>query len=205
MFAAGSVNNVSGGRNQVSSIKQTGANLNLATPVPVQQGIRLEAYVKQMQKGSNLSVTVTNAGATTQAFKLFDPWGMATLAGASANGADIAITSTFGGFNNAGAYTALVASLGGQHLGAVGAMFQFGSEATISSSNLKIYNGNLENYNNSSLKNYLTLAKDTYANDLKTLVLDTMLYLNGYFAIAGSLPAGGSLEILLNVELFRNF
>lgn len=203
-FQAG-VLSVSGGTNRVGSMKQTGTNPSLSTPAAIQQGQRLEAYIKSMSKGSNLSVTVTNAGSTTQAFKLFDPWGMATIAGASANGADISISSTFGGFNTTTAYTALVASLGGQHLGVVGTTFLFGSEATIGSSNLKIYNGNIENYNNSSLQNYLTLAKDTYANDQKTLVVDTMLYLNGYFAIAGTLPAGGSLQILFNVELFRNF
>lgn len=202
-FSAGAL--VSDGTNKVSSMRVFGVSQANPEPAAVQQGKDLARLVQGISKGSLLSVTVENAGATTQAFRLFDPYGVAAAAGMPANGADITITSTFAGLNSAAGYEALKSWLGGNHIGSIGSTFLFGSEATISSSNLKVWNGNIETYNQSSLKNNLTMAKDTYANDQKTLVVKTMLYLNGLFAVSGQLPAGGSMELLLNVQLFRNF
>lgn len=198
-------------QNKVSSIKDTGFDPALtyngmAVPKEVQQKGRIIQFVEKQNKGTNLSVRIVNNHATdTQNFLLFDPCGTAAAAGASANGANIVITSTFAGIGTAAGYAALKESLKGSHLGSLGTTFNFSDEANISGSNIKIWNGNIEDYNSKSLQNYLELARDYYANDVKLLNLSTELYLNNFFAMTGSLPAGESLTILFNVVAISNW
>lgn len=202
---------VSNGANKVGSIKRTGVNENLTykgvqVPADVQQSARIRQMVVNANKGTNLSILITNNHDTdTQNFLILDPCGIAAAAGASANGADIVITSSFAGLNTAAGYTCLKEMLKGSHMGVLGTTFEFSSEGMINSSAIKIYNGTIEDYNSKTLQNYLQLARDNYANDQKILNLSTELYLNNFFAIAGKLPAGGSLNLLFSVPVVSNW
>lgn len=201
----------SAGKNQVASIKtdgaRKGATLNGRELTPEQQQeLRIVQKVKGMNKGSNISFTITNAHASaTQNFILFDVCGAAAANGASAQGADISITSTFVGLGSTTGYTVFKEWLKGTHFGSIGTSFQASDENIFNTSGIKIWTGNIEDYNGKSLKNYLLLSKDNYANDQKILNLSTELYVNGLFAITGSLPAQESLTILMNVPAFSNF
>jgi len=202
---------VSNGANRVGSIKNTGVKEGLTykgvqVPADVQQSARIRQMVVNANKGTNLSILITNNHDTdTQNFLILDPCGIAAAAGASANGADIVITSSFAGLNTAAGYTCLKEMLKGSHMGVLGTTFEFSSEGMINSSAIKIYNGTIEDYNSKTLQNYLQLARDNYANDQKILNLSTELYLNNFFAIAGKLPAGGSLNLLFNVPVVSNW
>jgi hypothetical protein len=198
-------------QNKVASIKGTGAQAGATfNGVPLtdsqQQTLRMANFVKNMPKGSNLSVYIENTHATDdQNFILFDYLGCALARGAQAQGADIEITSTFAGIGTAAGYTALKSSIGGVHYGVLGTSFQFSEEGLIATANINFGNGNLEDYNFKNLQNYLLLGKDTYANDQKIINMSTELYINEFFAITGKLPAGASLNILFNVVAFANF
>lgn len=205
----GTVNLVTNGQNQARSIKRLGVNENLTVqgkkvPAEVQQAAVIRRAVSQMPKGSNLSVTITNTATSgaAQAFVLFDAAGVAANRGSITIGADITFSTTFAG--NA-SYTTLKEYLKGTHLGSLGTMFQFSNETMINTSAIRIWNGNIEDYNSKSLSNYLQLAKDNYANDQKILVVNSELYINNLFAISGSLAFGEQLTILFNVAEFSNF
>lgn len=207
MATSGAVTNcLSNGKNLVSSIESIGVGSNPAYKnfTPAQQQYLLSRdEIAQMPKGKLVSIIVTNNHATnTQNFLLFDPNDIAVNKGASANGADITITTTFAG---GAPYSSLKKFISGTHIASIGTMFQFTDEPMISTTDIKIWNGNLEDYNSKSLSNYLMLAKDTYSNDQKVLIVGTTLYLNGYLAISGQLPAQKQLIILLNSTLFNNF
>ena len=201
----GTINIQGNGQNRVSSIKQVGVNENSAMPAREQQARAVLEQVSSVEKGNNLSVLITNTGADRQNFLLFDVNAIAAAKGANANGAGIVITSTFAGTGTAAGYQCLKNNLTGSRVGSVGTAFQFGDEAYINSANINIWNGNYEDHHCMSLQNYLQLAKDTYANDPKILVMATALWLNNFLAISGSLPAGGELSILFNIPLHSNF
>ena len=199
------------GRNRVSSIKTDGTNRDASfagkrLTAEQQQELRVVQKVRSMPKGSNISFTIANGHASaTQNFILFDVCGAAAANGASAQGADITITSTFVGLGSTTGYTVFKEWLKGTHFGSIGTSFQASDEGIFNTSGIKIWTGNIEDYNGKSLKNYLLLSKDNYANDQKILNLSTELYVNGLFAITGSLPAQESLTILMNVPAFSNF
>ena len=206
----GSVSTISpsGGMNRVQAVKQIGVNPNakyqgVAIPAELQQAMYIRRKIANMPKGSNLSVTITNNHATnSQAFLAFDTNGIAAAKGASANGADIEYTTTFAGGST---YASLKSITNGTHVGSLGTMFQVSDEQMFNTMNVLVWNGNYEDYNSKSLTNYLQLAKDTYANDPKILVIASELYLNGFFALSGTLPAQKSLTILFNLVEWSNF
>ena len=194
------------GANRVASIKNTGVSETSTMSKREQQVTRIAQHVNNLPKGTNLSVLIKNNHATDdQAFLVFDAVGAALAKGATTNGADIVITSTFAGLGTAAGYACLKAYISGSHLGNLGTSFKFSDESIIDSANINIWNGNLEDFNSKSLQNYLLLAEDTYANDQKILVMSTELYVNQFLAISGVLPAGGSLNILFNVTAVANF
>jgi hypothetical protein len=200
------VSQLSNGKNNASSIKQIGVGeykeISKLTP-EMQQFQISQREIAQMPKGSLLSISVVNNHASAaQPFLLFDPNDIAVQKGAAPNGADIVITTTFAG---GATYASLKNYLRGTHLASIGTMFQFTDVAMITSSAIKIWNGNIEDYNSKSLSNYLLMAKDTYSNDQKVLIVGTTLYANGMLAISGSIPAQKQLDILFNVTLFNNF
>lgn len=203
------VNCITNGRNLVSAVKTIGVNDRLTDskgrPVsPEQQQFMLSAQeISKMEKGSNVSVSIVNNHATdTQPFRLFDCNNIALGAGAADNGDDIEITTTFAGGTS---YANFRTWLNGSHIASIGTMFEFSEQSMISSTAIKVWNGNLEDYNSKALKNYFFLAKDTYSNDPKVLVMGTTLYLNGFLALSGSLPAQKRIDILFNVTLFNNY
>ncbi|MCW5907315.1 MAG: hypothetical protein KIS94_05615 [Chitinophagales bacterium] len=193
----------------VSSVKEIGVEAGRKGPdgreltAEQQQFLISQNDIFNMPKGSLLTVSIFNDHATDpQDFLLFDVAGIAEASGASPTGADIEITTTFAG---GVPYPALQMWMVGTHIGSIGTMFDFSDVPMISSTNIKIWNGNIEDYNAKSLKNYFQLARDTYANDQKLLVMKTTLYLNSFLAISGTLPAQKQLDILFNVTYFSNF
>lgn len=203
--------NLSNGTNRVASIKNTGATegatLNGKTlSTKQQQQLRIANHVNNLQKGTNVAVNIRNNHATDdQNFLVFDAIGVALAKGASANGADIVITSTFAGLSTAAGYAAFKAYISGSHPGVLGTSFKFSDETIIDSCGLTIWNGDLENYNSMNLVNYLLLSEDNYANDQKILNMSTELYANQFLAFSGTLPAQSSLNILFNVVAIANF
>jgi hypothetical protein len=201
----------SSGKNQVASIKTDGTRKGASLQgreltAEQQQELRVVQKVRSMPKGSNISFTIANGHASNaQSFILFDVCGAAAANGATAQGADITITSTFVGLGSTTGYTVFKEWLKGTHFGSIGTSFQASDEDIFLTSGIKIWTGNIEDYNGKSLKNYLLLSKDNYANDQKILNLSTELYVNGLFAITGTIPAQESLTILMNVPAFSNF
>ena len=195
-------------KNQLSDIKLSGVNQQSPVPAAKQQAQIAAQQVFSAPKGSLFSVTIANTDDDTdESFILFDSCGFAANAGATAQGAHITIKTTFagGGSNQATGYSNLKALSVGTHLGSVGTAFIFSDESMIQTSNIKIWNGNIENYNSQSLSNYVLMARDTYAHDQKMLVMNTTLYINNFFAITGTIPFGESLTILFNVALVNNW
>lgn len=196
------------GEHLVSSIKtrgvREGATLNGQPLSPEQQQFLIsQRDIQNQPKGSLLSVTIFNDHATdSQAFILFDPNGIAAASGATATGADIEITTTFAG---GVPYTALKTWMNGSHFASIGTMFQFTDVPMITTSMIKVWNGNIEDYNGKNLSNYLNMAKDTWSNDQKVLIMGTTLYMNGFMAMTGIIPAKKQIDILFNVTLFNNF
>ncbi len=191
---------------QVSSIQRTGVNPASNIPADTQRSARIGNYVAALPKGRQFSVYVVNNHATDdQNFLMFDVCGIAAARGASANGANIAYTTTFAGTGSAAGYTALKEALKGIHVGVLGTSFNFSAEAIIDTSNINIWNGNFQNYNSLSLQDYFNLANDNYSNDQKRLNMETELYLNPFLALSGVLPAGGSINILFSVAAVSNF
>lgn len=202
----------SNGTNKASFIKTVGVEAGRTGPngrelsAEEQQYIISAKEIQRMNKGTLVSINVTNnGGAGAQSFTLFDVAGIASASGAPANGAQIVITSTFAGLNSAAGYTTLKELTKGTRSASVGTMFEFSSATEINRSNIKIWNGNYEEYNFKTLGNYLQLAKDTYANDQKVLVMNTTFYMNGFFAISGTVSPDESINILFNLTLFSNF
>lgn len=201
-------------QNRASSIKTAGtqANAMQANQVtgklqPVddqqQQANIVARQVNAMPKGSNLTVTVTNSHATdTQSFILFDCIGLALANGAAATGADIDFTTTFAGNSP---YANLLEYIVGARMASLGSSFQVSNETVFSTSQMKVWNGNIEDYNSKSLVNYFKLAKDNYANDQKLLNIQSVFYINSFLAISGSLKAQESIDILLNIVGHKNF
>lgn len=205
----GTVVTTSNGRNLVSSIKTIGTKENLtdqsgrALSTEQQQTMISARDIGNMAKGSNLSFHITNNHATNaQNFLLFDTNEIARAKGANSNGPDIDIVTTFAGGST---YATFQSWIKGSHIASIGTMFEASDAGMFNSMNINIWNGNIEDYNSKTLQNYLLLAKDTYANDQKILILSTTLYINGFLAISGVLPAQKSLTILFNVTLFSNF
>ncbi len=189
-------------RNLASSIKDFGVNAGSAQNASAQQTNEVLKMVKEMPKGANLSILIENSSGATKKFVLFDAIGLAVENGAVNENDDLTITTTFAGGSS---YAALVKLIAGTRLASVGAVFSWGSETYISSSNIKVWNGNLEDYNNKSAQNVIRLAKDTYANDPKTRIIASAFWINQYFALSGQLPDGGQLEILFNIPGQANY
>lgn len=194
------------GPNRVAYVDNIGVNPNSPVPARKQQQEIIAQMLGNMAPGRYVKITVTNNhAANAQAFLMLDPVDVAAAKGASANGADIAYSSTFAGINGAAGYTALRKALaGGLKLGVVGTMFKFTNQAMIDTTGINIGNGNLENYNFTSIQNYLDMAQDTYANDEKILVVSTEFWVNQMFAITGTLPAQTSMTVLLNAAAVGN-
>lgn len=189
------------------SITRAGVSPASALPARTQQGQIVAQDVVSVDKGKLLRVTVSNTATSgaAQAFLMFDVCGIAAANGVAGNGANISYSTSFAGGGTSTMYEALRNSIQGTRIGAIGAQFQFSVESAITTSGLKIWNGNYENYNSASFDNYLQLAKDNYANNQKVLNMDTNFYINNFFAIGGTLNFGESITILFNVAALRNF
>lgn len=199
------------GKNRVASIKTDGTRAGATFGGKVlsaeqQQELQIASAVNQTQKGSTLTFVIANGHATaTQSFILFDQCGAAAANGATAQGADITITSSFAGLNSTAGYTAFKAWLAGSRVGSIGTSFLASDESVFVTLGLKVWTGNIENYQPMSLQQYLLLAKDNYANDQKILNVSTKFYVNPLFALTGAIPAGESLTVVMNVPTIRNF
>ena len=184
MATSGAVTSIlSGGTNLAQNVKTIGVNQNAVNSAgqllsaKQQQANIVAAHRQSIPKGENLSVTITNGGGNAENFVLFDVCGIVKAYAGVTNGSDIVIDSNFAGI-------------------------AYGTGSVVANG----YSG----YN--TLKSYLVGGRfgvigtnDTYSNNAGTLTLSTKFWVNGFYAITGSVPAGGSLTVLFNIPAHGNF
>lgn len=197
--------------------------VNPASPVSgkVQQHNLIAAQQNSYQKGTQFSITASysypgsgNAGDLTGYFRLFDFLGCALNSGAHDNVATYTVlTSTFMGGGSSATTAAAIAKayFGGSRVGSVGTVMTWGSSSYVSSTNLQVWNGNIQQYTSQSMQDFLTLGQNTFAQNQAQLTINTALWLNSFFAITGVLPNPGSgnapttFSVLFNVCTHGNF